>query len=159
MMIWSPMQQSWATCEQAMKKLLLPTEVTPFSFSVARLIVTPSRMHVRIADHDLRVAAAIADILRLSADDDAGIDVIVLADGNVTHDGHVVLQPRAATDTNVRADDAERTDFDIDVDFGAARRSRRVPRHRLPCAICSARGATVGDACRRPFPTVRRNNP
>ena len=50
---------------------------------------------VRVADDDLRFAAAIADILRLAADDDAGIDVVVLADRDVTHDGHVVFQPRS----------------------------------------------------------------
>ena len=42
--IRSPSLQSCATCDVAIRKLWLPTRVTPSSFSVARLIVTPSRM-------------------------------------------------------------------------------------------------------------------
>ncbi len=37
-------RQSWATWEQAIRKLWSPIAVTPSSFSVARLIVTPSRI-------------------------------------------------------------------------------------------------------------------
>ena len=42
--IRSPSLQSWATWALAIRKLWLPIRVTPSSFSVARLIVTPSRM-------------------------------------------------------------------------------------------------------------------
>ena len=67
----------------------------------------------------LGVAAGVADVLRLAADDRAGIDVVVAADRDVAHQGDVVFQPRAAADADVRADDAEGADLDIVVDFGA----------------------------------------
>ncbi len=89
---------------------------------------------VVIADRDLRVGAAVADVLRFAADDHAGINVVVLADGDVAHERDVVLQPRAAADPDIRPDDAERPDFDIGVDFGS-RMDRDVfgnePCHRL----------------------------
>ena len=67
---------------------------------------------------DLGIAAAIAHILRLGADDNIGIDVIVLADRHLAHDRDVVFQPRAAADADVGPDHAEGPDFDVDVDFG-----------------------------------------
>ena len=67
----------------------------------------------------LRVAAAVADVLRLAADDGVGIDVVVAADGDVAHQGDVVFQAGAASDADLRPDDAEGADFDFVVDFGA----------------------------------------
>ena len=45
--------------------------------------------HVAVADDDLRVAAGVADVLRLAADDDVRIDHVVAADRHVAHDRHV----------------------------------------------------------------------
>ena len=74
--------------------------------------------HVVIADDHLRVAAAVAHILRIAADHDAGKEMIVLAERHVAHQRHVVFQLRAAADAHLRADHAERPDLDVVVDFG-----------------------------------------
>ena len=73
--------------------------------------------HVVIADDDLRVAAPIADVLRMAADHNAGKQMIVLAERDAAHQRHVVFQPRSAPD-RAGAHDAERTDRDIVVDLG-----------------------------------------
>ena len=73
--------------------------------------------HIVIADDHLRVAAAIAHVLRMAADHDAGKQMVVLAERHAAHQGHVVLQPRAAADPYVRTDHAERTDLDFVVDL------------------------------------------
>ena len=78
---------------------------------------------------DLRVAAAVADVLRLAADDHAGPNMVVLADRDVAHERDVVFQPSAAADAHVGADDAEGADLDVRVDFGA-RMNRDVVRRR-----------------------------
>ena len=80
---------------------------------------------VVVADDHLRVGAAVADVLRLAADDDARVDVVAAADGDVAHQGDVVFQPRSAADPHLGTDDAERADLDVVVDFSAAGRSRR----------------------------------
>ena len=56
---------------------------------------------VIVADDHLGFAAAVADVLRLAADDHAGIDVVALADGDVAHQGDAVFQPRAAADADL----------------------------------------------------------
>ena len=78
---------------------------------------------VAVADDDLRVAAGVADVLRLAADDDVGIDDVVAADRHVAHDRDRVQQPRAALDAHVRADDAR---------TGRFRRPRRSPPPNRP---------------------------
>ena len=59
---------------------------------------------VAVADHDLGVAAGVADVLRLAADHDVRIDDVIVADRHVAHDRHGVQQPRAALDPRMRAD-------------------------------------------------------
>ena len=83
MMMWLPSLQSWATCEQAIRKFLLPIRVMPSSFSLPRLIVTPSRIVLPSPMIDLRVAAGVTDVLRLAADHDVGINHVVAADRDV----------------------------------------------------------------------------
>ena len=119
MVMWLPNWQSWATWQQAIRKLWSPTRVTPSSFSDARLIVTHSRMMLWSPMSDLGVAAGVADVLRVAADDGVGIDVVVAAEGDAAHQGDVVFQAGAASDPHLRPDDAERPDLDFIVDFGA----------------------------------------
>ena len=80
--------------------------------------------HVVVADDDLRVAAAVAEVLRIAADHHAWIDVVVLTDGDVPHQGDAVFEPGTASNAHVGADDAEGADLDVVVDF-----SFRVNRH------------------------------
>src|SRR5690606_7546835 len=68
--------------------------------------------HVVVADLDARRAAAVAQVLRFAADDNARMDFVVASDGHVTSDLHVANKSRAAADPDVGPDRAERTDFD-----------------------------------------------
>ena len=72
---------------------------------------------VVVADHHLGVAARITDVLGLPADDRARIEVVVLADRDVSHHGHAIFQPRPAPDPHIGADDTERADFHFIVDL------------------------------------------
>ena len=56
---------------------------------------------VVVADDHLGVGAAVADVLRLAADDHVGIEVVAAAEGDVAHQGDVVFQPRAAADAHL----------------------------------------------------------
>ncbi len=67
----------------------------------------------------LRVAAAVAEVLRLAADHHARVQVVVLAQRDVAHKRDVVFQPRAAADPNMGPDHAERPDLHVGVDFRA----------------------------------------
>ena len=60
-----------------------------------------------------------------------GINDVVVADRHVAHDRDRVQQPRAAFDAHVRADDRERADFDVVVDF-----RRRIDRRGCSNASC-----------------------
>jgi hypothetical protein len=86
---------------------------------------------IAIADEDSCVAAGIADVLRFAADDDGGVDHIIMANRDVAHHGDGIEKPCAALNANIRSDDAERPDFDVDIDFGA--RVNRCGRCNLDC--------------------------
>ena len=102
-----------------MRKLWLPIEVTPSSFSAGAIDRHAFAEAVRVADDHLRFAAAIADVLRVAADDYAGIDVVLPPDRHVPHDRHVIFQSGSASDADVGADHAKWPDLDVEVDFGA----------------------------------------
>ena len=118
MMMWLPSLQSWATWQQAIRKFLLPIRVTPSSFSLPRLIVTPSRIVLSSPMHDLRVAAGVADVLRLAADHDVGIDHVVAADRDAAHDRDGIHHPRAGENPHMGPNRRERPDLDVVVDLG-----------------------------------------
>ncbi len=73
---------------------------------------------VVIADDDFGIAAAIAYVLGIAADDGPGIDMVVTSDGNVSHQGNAVFQPGSATDGDVRPHDAVGAYFHFVVDLG-----------------------------------------
>src|SRR5262249_48125197 len=73
---------------------------------------------ISVADNHLRIAARVTYVLRFAADDNIWINDVVAADRDVSHDGHVVQNARAARYANMRADDRERSDFDIITDLG-----------------------------------------
>ncbi len=77
----------------------------------------PFADHVVIADNDLSVAAAVAQILRFAANDHAGAEVIIFAQRDVPHQCDMIVEPRSASDPHMGADDAEGPDLHIDVDF------------------------------------------
>jgi hypothetical protein len=71
--------------------------------------------------------------LRFAADHRAWIDVIVTADGNVSHQRYAVFQPGPAADADVRAHDAIWAYFDFVVDLGPGidrRVFKEICRHR-----------------------------
>ena len=68
---------------------------------------------VAVADLDPRPRAAVAQVLRLPADDGIGKDSVLLADPHVARDGDVVLEHRAPTDHGIRRHPAEGADRDI----------------------------------------------
>ena len=68
---------------------------------------------VVIADHHLRIAAAIADVLRIAPDDSHRKNAVMLADRDTSHDGDVVQQASSAADAGLGADDAQRADLDV----------------------------------------------
>ena len=72
---------------------------------------------VVIADHDLGIAACIAEILRLRSDHRARIDAIAKPQRSAAHQRHAVLEPRSSSDPNLRPDYAEGTNFHIRGDF------------------------------------------
>ncbi len=74
--------------------------------------------HVLISEDDLGVTAAIANVLRLAPNNRAGENTVVLADRDMSDDGHAIDQLSAAADANVRSDDAERADMDAVVQLG-----------------------------------------
>ena len=74
---------------------------------------------VVVTDDDAGVRAAVAEVLRFAADHHARENVIPLANGHVAHQGDVAFQTCFTTDAGLGANDAERADFDIIVDFGA----------------------------------------
>ena len=134
MMMWLPSLQSWATWQQAMRKFLSPMPGDAVLFFAAAVDRHAFANRIAVADNDLRVAAGIADILRLAADHDVGINQVVVADGDAAHDRHAIEQPRAAFDLHVRADDRKRADFDVVVDF-----RRRIDRRGCSNASCHRR--------------------
>ena len=68
---------------------------------------------VVIANHDLGIGAAVADVLRLAPQHGPGENSIVLSDRDAPHHGDAVDQVRAATDADLRPNDAERPDPDF----------------------------------------------
>src|SRR5262249_35464561 len=74
--------------------------------------------HVVVADDDLGVAAAVADILWVAAEHGAGKNAIVLTNRNAAHDRHAVDQVRASADVSLWTDDAKRPDTDFIVQLG-----------------------------------------
>ena len=73
---------------------------------------------VVIPDHDLGGTAAIAQILGFTADDNPRMEPVVLANRDMSGDGHIVDQSCTATDRDLRANDAEGTDLDIVINDG-----------------------------------------
>ncbi len=97
-------------------------------------MVTRLANDIMVADNDFRVASAVADVLRLAADDGVGIDVVVAADGDIAHQRDVVFQPGAATDARLGPDDAERDRSRLRRRFRRGDRSKCFRRNRLPWA-------------------------
>ncbi len=79
---------------------------------------------VAIADHNLRVGPSEGNILRFTADDGAWVDLIVLADLNVTHQSHAAVETRSPPYPDVGPDRTERSDMDLVGDLGS-----RINRH------------------------------
>src|SRR4051794_18592931 len=74
--------------------------------------------HVLIADYDLGIRAAVADILRLAAQDSPWKDAIVLANCDPPHDGDVIEELTAAANAHLGTNHAERADPDFIVQLG-----------------------------------------
>ena len=123
MMMWSPSLQSWATWQQAIRKLPSPSLRDAIFFFAAAIDRDAFANDVAVADDDLRVAAGVADILRLAADDDVRIDDVIVADRHVAHDRDGIQQPRAALDARRSARRRRRGQF---------RRPHRFPRPSRP---------------------------
>ncbi len=79
---------------------------------------------VVIANQNLRIGPAERNILRFTADNGAGIYLVVLADLNVAHQGHAAMETRSSPYFDVRPDRTERSDMDLVGDLGS-----RIDRH------------------------------
>ncbi len=73
---------------------------------------------IAVANHDRAVLAFVFQILRVFADDRAGINVIVLPHAHIFRDDRIGTDDRALADFTMRADDRKRTDNDIFVNNG-----------------------------------------
>jgi len=70
------------------------------------------------ADHHLRLATSVADILRLRANDDTREEMVVFSQNHLPHKRHVVFQPSPTANFYVGTNDAERPDRHVVADFG-----------------------------------------
>lgn len=64
------------------------------------------------------VAAGVALVLRLTADDAVRPEAVVRADRRLADDRHMTVEPAAVTDAGFGTDETERTDFDVVAKFG-----------------------------------------
>jgi hypothetical protein len=104
--------------------------------------------HVAIANVHPAWAALIADILRLVADDDIGMEYVALPDFGISEHRDVPDQPRSRPDPDASVKQAERADFDPVCEFdvttddgarmnarGGVSRTHPTPRRRELCSM------------------------
>ena len=72
---------------------------------------------IAVADNDLSIAAAKAQVLWFIPDDNAGANSVVVADRGMAGDRHVVLQHGAPANFHIGTNHAKRTDIDIVINF------------------------------------------
>jgi hypothetical protein len=73
--------------------------------------------YVPITDDDLSGRALVAEVLRFRPDDHAGKQMIVSAERRIARQGDIILKPSAASDLDVRANDAVVADTNFFVEF------------------------------------------
>lgn len=73
---------------------------------------------VSVADDGPGRFTAVAEILRLAADDRLGIEDVVVADTGMAHDGHVIEKPSSRADERVGSNDTVGPDMDIVIEDG-----------------------------------------
>ena len=72
---------------------------------------------VPVADSDQRRSSLIGDILRLFPDRAVREELVVATDGRMAGDADMTSQDCSGTDFYIRADEAERADFHIGIEF------------------------------------------
>jgi hypothetical protein len=132
-----PTRQSWATCELARNRLLLPTIVLPPKSAVPVFIVTPSRIVQLSPIVKRRFFAAMMHALRIAADHSHRENLRALADRRDAGHHACAEQFDVVASATLRADMAERADLDVLADHGSVfddRQRMNASRWRQSCS-------------------------
>ena len=119
MMMWSPSLQSWGNMGVAHQEVIVAKTSDAVFFFAGTIDRDAFAEGVVVADFDTGVAALVAEILWLCADDNVWVQDVVVTDRHVAHERNIVEKARTAADFCACSDSAKGTDFYVLVNFGS----------------------------------------